>query len=386
VKLPAFISLGALIGVVFAGAFGTVLVSNLPIVLGIIARGSSFDVQALGWMASSALGGIAAGIAAASWYVVRTAARDALRRLALIQVVACMVMALGGSSLPVMALCLLAIGFGGGGLTSIAMAMMGRFDRPDRAIVWFLCGAVAIGALYAPLLTYVEKLAGIHGMWWLFGGSAVLVFVMTFVGNHQISTGSQEPRPQTLTVRALQDWNTSSMLVSSFCCGLGIMMPWAFAERMADANGLDPTFVSTALGAGLLVSLPTTAVYGLVAHRFPRSFALLFGVPLIAGSAAVFADSSNRVAYLIASGAFQFGWTISQVACVATLTRVDKSGRGIVLGYFVFKAAYSIAPVIAGALVTSSGYAIIAGASATLFLSAWVLAIISEHRARNMAA
>ena len=84
----------------------------------------------------------------------------------------------------------------------------------------------------------------------------------------------------------------------------------------------------------------------------------------------------------MAAGAFQLGWSVIWIACLSALSIIDRSGRLIVFGYFVFKASYVVAPMIGGAIAGYGGYSMITWATAAVVFLGCSLLIQAERRTR----
>lgn len=364
------------------GSVGIMIVTNVPVILGVLARTAGYDVQALGLLASIELIGMCGGVMAASWYVLHVRPARALRLLALVHAISYLAVAIAGIQPIALGACLFIVGFTGGGLTSVALAELGKLEQSDRALAFFNCAGIVLAALYAPLLDLTGMRLGLSGMWILLAATALLVVPLSFLGSGVRTEAASASVAQSRLGDVFRDWTTTCVFVGIFLCGLGIMMPWTFVERMGASNGLTSAFVSSALAAGMIISIPATAIFGLVAHKMMRRAAVLLSSLMLFGCATLFAFSEHKIAFIAAASAFQLGWSVIWIALLAMLAAVDRRGQLIVLGYFTFKLAYAIAPAVAGSIASIWGYQHVVWVAGTLLLIASALIASAERVAR----
>jgi predicted MFS family arabinose efflux permease len=376
IKEPWF---GAAVG----GCVGWMIVNNVPIVLGVFARNTSFSEQALAALVSLEVLGMALGVFAASWYVVLFKPNNLVRILAITHAASYLTLVASGSQYIPLAACLFAVGFTGGGLISVALAALGRLQNPALALAIFNGVAQAVSAAYSPILTYAGSGFGLAGMWYFVAITALLILPITLIGQNQEKPDAEAGPAPTPMKEVFSDWTKSSVFVGILLLGLGIYMPYAFAERMGSANNLDLSFMGYALAIGTLISIPVSTWFGFVAHKFQRRVGLALGaIPVVIGGV-LFAVTDNQALYVIAASVLQSGWSIVWIVCLGAMAAIDRSGRLVVLGYFVFKLSYAIGPVAAGSIVAATGYLTLSVVAGFIILFACILFDVAERGARR---
>ncbi len=133
----------------------------------------------------------------------------------------------------------------------------------------------------------------------------------------------------------------------------------------------------------MLVSIVASSWFGYIAHKFHRNTGLVAGAAMVFASALLFATTGNHAVYTLAASGLQSGWSVIWIVCLGAMAAIDRSGRLVVLGYFVFKLSYAIAPVLAGTLAAYSSYFMLTLFSGVLLALACLLLGIAEYGARR---
>jgi predicted MFS family arabinose efflux permease len=165
---------------------------------------------------------------------------------------------------------------------------------------------------------------------------------------------------------------------------LSIGSVWTFASRAAAEAGLDPQSTGNVLAIASVMGIAGAALASCAGGRLARRAMLAAGYALLAASLVALAALPHASGYSAAIFAFKFAWTFVLPFMLATVARIDTSGRLVATLNFVIGAGLAAGPLLAGLLLDAGGtmHALFAAATASAIASFAALRHI-DRRART---
>lgn len=341
----------AVLSVTLFGVIGSIVFLLLPLLIGAFTEELSLGTRQVGWLGSAdMIGMFAAAVVATAWI-----RRADWRRAGLIAgLVLLLCHLLSGWIVHYETLLLIRIvaGFAGGSMMSIALTCLGDTRNPDRYFALFISGQLALGAAGLAVLPDVIARFGLEGTFLVLA----LLAAAALVTIPFMPRGGAFDAPASLSGVALRKLTPGGFaLLACFLFNLGVMMVWAYSERMGDKAGLEPDFIGNALAGSLIAALAGSLLAAAMGARFGRVLPLAFTLVLQAVALWLLAGDPSREGFFAGVMLFAFAWNFPVAFQLAITVSVDVSGRLVVLFLSAVKLGYAAAPALAASLIAVSG-------------------------------
>jgi predicted MFS family arabinose efflux permease len=160
-------------------------------------------------------------------------------------------------------------------------------------------------------------------------------------------------------------------LLAQLSFGVGIMLLWSFAGQLGAAHGFRASAVAQVLSASLFASIAGSLVAALIGTRRWSRWVMILGTVLIVTATALAAISSRFAVFVITLMAFGFCWNLLPPFQLGIASRLDFTGRLVVLSIAAVKLGYAIGTAACGFISTRisfQGAAAVAGVCFTFSL------------------
>ncbi|MDX5366327.1 MAG: hypothetical protein LPK90_07990 [Alphaproteobacteria bacterium] len=376
--------LTALFLVAICGAYGAIIVSILPSLVGSWVSDVGLTEQAAGEVAAANVFGATLGLAAAlflvsSWPLPRIA------RLGLLLAMTGDALSIWAGGFAELSILRAVAGLGVGLFTGAIINWIGRHEQAARGfgmytMLQFVLAAGYIAAvpavslytggasIYICLLALAALSFLLAPLLALNGGNVPLVQMPSDVKDAAARSG---PLLKFLSVLAFG-------LFSIAAVGL-----WSYMLRYGEILGIEPGEVANILALSALCGIPGTILVVVLGARFGRTKPLLFALAVYTVPVIVFDLAEVTAAIFIGAMVVQsIAWAVVAPYFQAVQAALDRSGRLAVWGVIVVSVGAGLGPALAGFLIDGESYAIVfAGATATLGLA--VLAGIAPSLAAD---
>jgi predicted MFS family arabinose efflux permease len=272
-------------------------------------------------------------------------------------------------------------GFAGGSMMSIALTCLGDTRNPDRFFALFISAQLGLGAIGLAFLPDVIARFGLHGA---FLSLALLVGVAIAAIPFIPRAGDFEGPVSLRGVPLRKMIPGAAALLACFLFDLGIMMVWAYTERMGHAAGLEAGFIGKALAASMIAALFGSLLAAAMGARFGRVLPL--GITLVLQAAALWmlGGALSQQAYFLGVMLFSFAWNFPVAFQLAITVSVDVSGRLVVLFLSAVKLGYAAAPALAALLIAGDGglRSLLLVSAAAYLVSGVIFAALAARKAK----
>jgi len=373
----------AILATMLFGVIGSIVFLVLPLLIGGFSEELSLSTPQVGWLGSADMIGMFAGaVVATAW--IRKADWRKVAFVTSIALLLCHLLSAWVENYSALLAIRVVAGFAGGSMMSIALTCLGDTFNPDRYFALFISGQLGLGAAGLAALPGVIARFGLEGA---FLGLALLVCLAVAViplipreGDFQAPASIRDLSVGKMIPGALA-------LVACFLFDLGIMMVWAYAERMGNSAGFDAGFIGQALAASLLAALVGSLLAAVMGVRFGRVLPLLAALLLQGIALWLLAGASSPRAFFVGVMLFAFAWNFPVPFQLAITVSVDVTGRLVVLFLSAVKLGYAAAPALAALLIVrGEGFGLVLAGSAIAFLvSAVVFAVLASGRSKVQA-
>lgn len=371
----------AILATMVFGVIGSIVFLLLPILIGAFTEELGLGTTQVGWLGSAdMIGMFAAAVVATAWI-----RRSDWRRagfIAGLALLACHVLSGWVVHYPSLFVIRMVAGFAGGSMMSIALTCLGDGRNPDRYFALFISGQLGLGAIGLALLPKVLAAFGLGGA---FLALALLVAIAT-AAIPFIPRSGRFPAPENLRAIPLKRMIPGGVaLLACFLFDLGVMMVWAYAERMGDAAGLEPGFIGNALAGSLLAALAGSLLAAAMGARFGRVLPLFVTLVLQAVALWLLGGELTQRGFFAGVMLFAFAWNFPVAFQLAITVSVDVSGRLVVLFLSAVKLGYAAAPALAALLIAGSGNfrPVLVVAAAVFGVSAMTFALLARRGRPN---
>jgi len=341
----------AILATIVFGVIGSIVFLLLPILIGAFSEELSLGTREVGWLGSAdMIGMFMAAVVATAWI-----RRSNWRRAGLVAGLTLLLCHLASAWIEhygaLMVVRIMA-GFAGGSMMSIALTALGDSRSPDRFFALFISGQLALGALGLAVLPVLIARFGLEGAF-LALAIAVTVALASIPFLPRAGAFDAPERVSRVPLRKMLPGGVA--LIACFLFDLGVMMVWAYAERMGDAAGLEAVFIGNALAASLLAALAGSLLAAAMGARFGRVLPLAVALVLQAIALWLLGGELSRQGFFAAVMLFAFAWNFPVAFQLAITVSVDVSGRLVVLFLSAVKLGYAAAPVLAALLIAGRG-------------------------------
>ncbi|WP_175655573.1 MFS transporter [Burkholderia ambifaria] len=278
---------------------------------------------------------------------------------------------------------------GGGSLMVLCMTSAATSENSDRVYGLWVVGQLTAGAIGLFVLPHVFAAFGLRA---LYVALAVLALLAAPLSRGFPATlGARTASTQAARGGADADADADASprfvalaigAVLMFYLAIGSV--WTFASRAAAQAGLDPQSTGNVLAIASVMGIAGAALASCAGGRLARRAMLAAGYALLAASLVALAALPDAIGYSAAIFAFKFAWTFVLPFMLATVARIDTSGRLVATLNFVIGAGLAAGPLLAGLLLDAGGtmHALFAAATAGAIASFAALRHI-DRRART---
>lgn len=323
----------------------------LPVLAGLLSEFHSLDEVTLGFLiASGTLAGLVAAVTAPHW-IGRVNLRVAVGTALLVNAVGL----LGLRFAPGIVVLFVAQALAGAAnvvVASVCVTLIAKLPNPTRAYgIKITTDVVFAGAFLAFMPTqflglggFVVVLAGIVA------GAAPLIAKLPLRALIEYRADGTQMRLRDASWSA---WFTLLTIVVFYVGGIGV---WAFLERLAVHAGLTRDVASNAIAAGLFVGVIGSLGAAMFAGRTVRIWPETASGIVLVASFAMLSDIDGPVQFYVAVFLMNCSWNFFIPFVIGLVARRDGSGRMVSLVPGTVMIGGIVGPVLAGALIHSSGY------------------------------
>jgi predicted MFS family arabinose efflux permease len=259
------------------------------------------------------------------------------------------------------------VGFFGEGIVCvICFVVLGATLNADRSFSIALASVVAVGALIVASASTISAAFPTFGP--LAAVIAVALLALPFapwLTTANSSTATENIQTDAAESASIEDGVIVALLAQCvWSAGPGAF--WAFAERIATAQGVSTGRIEIALSIGLVGSLVGALVPAWQGRRWGQIVPLSIGtVAMVIAGGAYYLLSDNSLALPASIAAFYALWNYCSVYQMSFVTGLDQSGRfmAVIPSMQVF--GFALGPLCTGFLVERIG---IPGAPLALLL------------------
>ncbi|MBF8224092.1 MFS transporter [Halomonas sp. 328] len=380
--VDAPLAIAAAVAITFVG---NAVVMGMPLMVGALADFLHFDEQQVGWLASADLG----GMFLASLFTAALVSRLNRRHLALFGIL----IAIAGNYLStqhqdyesLLAMRVLA-GFGGGICYSTGIACLAITTHTGRNFSIMMFGLVAINAIELYTIPHLTAAWGIDGIFLAFCLAFVLCLAVIPALYPRTPAGVVPQAPREEAGPRLPVSLPLTCLAAVACFYLTIGSFWAFIERAGVDAGLGDVFIANVLTLGNVFTLAGCVAAVWLSKRSGQSRVLMAALLGMGGVLALLALEITAATFIIGTFGFCIAWLFTDIFQLGTLSHIDRSGRFAALVPAAQGLAQTIAPALAGYLLSRQlGYASVMWLGAAGSLAALGLYVLVYARLRRLA-
>ncbi|WP_193098565.1 MFS transporter [Burkholderia sp. Z1] len=267
---------------------------------------------------------------------------------------------------------------GGGSLMVLCMTSAATSENSDRVYGLWVVGQLIAGAIGLFLLPHVFAAFGLRALYVALAALALLAAPLS--RGFPSSLGARTATAQTArgdTTHTPRHFIALAIgAVLTFYLAIGSV--WTFASRAATEAGLDPQSTGNVLAIASVMGIAGAALASCAGGRLARRAMLAAGYALLAASLIALAAMRHAGGYSAAIFAFKFAWTFVLPFILATVARIDTSGRLVATLNFVIGAGLAAGPLLAGLMLDAGG------TMRALFSAATAVAIVSFAALRHL--
>lgn len=353
-KLKQNHTLGMITAICFLAGISGLPFNAMPVFIGSAADAFSLTPQQMGGLGSFLLSGWVMGGILCSWKLHNVSWKTATTIGTLIAIISTGISQLS-PSLAHLYLCWFGFGLGASIPTCVAYEALSQMDNKERAFGLLTASAISVAAVVLYIFpVWIEPN-------WQYQGTAVslaLLMSLMLLAVKSIPTDkhvSDQSIPYTVITESanIPAWIGLFAFIIFFAGQAGL---WAFLERMGRDIGATPNEIGTTLsllkGVGALASLMVVVLASRLGTRWPHIFCFIG----IVASVIILDNTSTLISYAGGSWLWELCFTLGYCYCTAMISRLDRTGRVVVLIPASIGLAGAIGPGLAGYLKTSATY------------------------------
>jgi len=362
-----------------AGVIGSCIFMVLPVLVSGLVQQGRFSAAQAGLFGAAPLLGMFAGSVALAAVLTRITPRQVVTIASLSLSGAYFLSANFLSNLPIMFIAQLLGGMAGVSMMSLALSTLARTGIPERNFGAFITAQMIVGAVGILALEYLISAHGVTAAFLGLGAfsAAPLLVLPLLPAGLSLRSPSHIVTNSVAGVRVVLGRAGAMALLAQLSFGVGIMLLWSFAGQLGAAHGFTASAVAQVLSASLFASIAGSLVAALIGTRRWSNWVMILGTVLIVASTALAAISSDFAVFAITLMAFGFCWNLLPSFQLGIASRLDFTGRLVVLSIAAVKLGYAVGTAAGGFVSTRisfQGVAAVAGVcfifSLTLFRSA----------------
>ncbi|MBX3503912.1 MAG: hypothetical protein KF895_00430 [Parvibaculum sp.] len=352
--------LPALFLVALCGAYGAIIVSILPSLVGAWISDAGLSEQAAGEVAAANVLGATVGLVAALVLV----SRWPLPRIAQLG----LVFAMAGDALSIRAdgfieLCVLRAlaGLGVGLLTGAIANWIGRHDQAARGFGMYTMLQFVLAAGYIAAVPALAVHAAGASVYLCLLVLALLSFLLVPLLNLNGGDVPLSKAPPDLRAAAVESRPLLKLLaVLSFgLFSVAAVGLWSYMLRFGELLGIEAGEVAHILALSALCGIPGTILVVALGERFGRTKPLMLALAVYTVPVIVFGLSQVTAAIFIGAVVVQsIAWAVVAPYFQAVQAALDRSGRLAVWGVIVVSVGAGLGPALVGFLIDGESYTV----------------------------
>lgn len=243
---------------------------------------------------------------------------------------------------------------GGGTLMVLCMTSAATSDNRDRVYGLWVVGQLIAGAIGLFVLPHVFAALGLRVLYFALAALALGISPLSrgFPATLGMRAGEASVRKPARTAPALLV-ALSIGAVTAFYLAIGSI--WTFASRAATEAGLDAQSTGSILAVASVMGIAGAGLASYIGDRLARRAMLAVGYALLVAALVGLATQPHTTGYSAAIFSFKFAWTFVLPFILATIARIDPSGRLIATLNLVIGGSLAIGPLLAGLLLDGGG-------------------------------
>jgi len=266
-------------------------------------------------------------------------------------------------------------GIGGGLVSAAGTAAASSSLNPDRTFAVVTVGWGIVGGLEFIMIPYATEPHGTTGGYLLIAGvSLALMPALLGLLPPRASEGEDEGFFQ-LIASAPNRWLAIVALLALFIYEIGQSGVFTFMEQIGLRSGQDSFQVGQILTYTVYIGLLGGLLAAWMGNRFGRKWPIIIGLGLNTLAGAGLAVCESGQLYIALLVLWNFAYYFLVPIMMGALAALDDQGRWAVAGDSLWNAGIVPGPVIAGALVESSGYVPLAGMALVTGLGAMCMMV-----------
>jgi len=361
-------------------AFGPIMFSVLPVVVGAFTNYLGFTIQQAGYIASADLAGMFVGVVTCAIIIQRISGKN-------ITIIGCIffiannfLSAFATDFIALVAVRFLAE-FGAGMLMAVSFTSLSKTDNPDRYF------GIGIGLqitftisllLIAPVL--MESF-GLRGFFLTLASISSLTLLAIFkpivINADDFSTTSKE---KTKTY----DTTARLAVLSILIYWIGIGAVWSFAELLGSTSGLSTQDTSTALAFSQIAGLAGALFTAWVAVRYGRIKPIIIALFLQLVAVGLLIPEQTMLSYALAVSLFVVTWNVVLIYQLGIVADSDKRGIYTALGIAAQALGVAIGPALAASFISGNNISPILFIAFIAIIGCGGLSIITSVRIKKM--
>ncbi len=372
--LTVFDSHIAIFAAIVISFVGNAVVLGMPIIVGSFADSLGFSEQQVGWLASADLG----GMFLASVFTSTAIARINRRGLACAGIFIALLAnyaSIQFHEFEPLFLARVAAGIGGGICYSTGVACIAGTHHTARNFSILMFGLVAINAIELYTFPWLSDAWGINGIFYAFCVSFTGCFlVLPLLPCYTEETSLPPAHGNGNAVKRhgeteIPRYLPKLCLLAVSCFYITVGSFWAFIERAGVDAGLSDSFISNTLTVGTVFTLLGCIAATWLSNRAGQSKPLLAALLVMCAGLLMLSTGINPLVFALGTFIFNIMWLFTDIYQLGTISNIDHSGRFAALVPGAQGLAQTVAPAIAGFLLSRGlgyGSVMILGAAGSL--------------------
>lgn len=376
-------SMSCLMASIVAGAVGSLMFLVTPIFLGALTDGGVYSPRQAGIIGSADLAGMFAGSVALSLWIRKLNWRWLAVKALCLFLAAQLISAMTKDIFLALLFIRFLSGAAGIALMSVAFSHIADTSHHDRNFAIFIVAQMLTGAVAAFIIPYFIAWWGMNGLFYFLLLAGAPIFLVTpFIPEHGKTPAGNQPFG---AGHGTLSWAHYVMLFSLFLFGLGVMLVWAYVERIGTFNGYSATAIGKIISWSLLASICGALSVTFLQNKFGRLRLILVATLCIIISMYALNTFPKAGIFMAAVSVFAFCWTFTAPYQLAILAQSDVSGKTIVLALAMMKVGYALAPATGGFISTPGQYGQNVALGALCVSGSFLLLVIGSMAQRNSA-
>ncbi len=352
--------LPALFLVAACGAYGAIIVSILPSLVGAWVSDHGLTEQLAGEVAAANVLGATLGLALALFLVSRWPLPH-IARLGLGLAMTGDMLSIWADSFLVLCLLRALSGLGVGLLTGAVTNWIGRNEHAARGFGMYTMLQFIVAAGYIALIPVLVPFLGGASVYLCLLALGFLSLLLVPLLN--LNGGSEPLRAMSVAVtgdKAQEDrpfMKLLSLLAFGLFCVAAVGL-WSYMLRFGTILGIESERVTQILAFSALCGIPGTILVVALGARYGRTWPLMLALLVYTVPAILFGVAEVSVAIFIGGLVVQnIAWAVVAPYFQAVQAALDRTGRLAVWGVLVVSLGAGIGPALTGFLIEGSSYA-----------------------------